>query len=473
MQRTVLIVAALSLLPWPATPCRANAGEGLAPRKRATFNYYEDARPSKSAKGADSETEKHGRTGDLKTATQQEYAEGRWRTVGTHFYRYYTDKSRQHRLKYVLEPDAYEGLKNDPEVSDPNTASEEKVAEYATKYVKYTETGEVVSEVSLQPAQPDSDGQPEMLPAEHQDSPQRPRPSDPTPGAFQLVPGRDYQRAEAYYDDSRRGIRFTRFDGATGALEHLFQKHPDGVKRVDSVTLYDTDQEGNRVPRRRAQYTYYGGVGGPNGANDTDSGTQKHGHLGDLQSVIQQEHVDGMWKAAGTTYYRYYTDAHRLHRMKYMLAPEDYERLSNDPQVSDPLTASDEKVAEYATRYFEYDDDGQAMANVSRQPAASENGDRLDVPVEEHENSSRLAAASNEERIERQGPAVPTQKTPSAAEALPDEQASSETADREQVDAGGNRTSRWWCAFAGAGAMVLILGVTFVFLLARAGSRQS
>ncbi|NQT13375.1 MAG: hypothetical protein HQ582_11535 [Planctomycetes bacterium] len=173
MKRTVLILAAfagLSLLPWQATPCRASAGEDLVPRRSTTFNYYEDTRPSNGAYVPDSGTEEDGRVGDLKTATQQKPVDGRWKTVGTTYYRYYADKSRQRRIKYVLEPDAYGRLKNDPQVNDPQTASEEKVAEYATRYFEYDEKGQVISEVSQEPAAPNYERQPEMPAAEHEDS---------------------------------------------------------------------------------------------------------------------------------------------------------------------------------------------------------------------------------------------------------------------------------------------------------------
>ena len=43
------------------------------------------------------------------------------------------------------------------------------------------------------------------------------------------------------------------------------------------------------------------------------------------------------------------------HLLKYAVDPASYARLAADAQVSDPLTASEAKVAEYADYYFEYD----------------------------------------------------------------------------------------------------------------------
>ena len=44
-----------------------------------------------------------------------------------------------------------------------------------------------------------------------------------------------------------------------------------------------------------------------------------------------------------------------LHLLKFIVNPESYEKLANDPNVSDPLTTSDFYVAQYADHYFEYD----------------------------------------------------------------------------------------------------------------------
>jgi hypothetical protein len=40
-----------------------------------------------------------------------------------------------------------------------------------------------------------------------------------------------------------------------------------------------------------------------------------------------------------------------------VVRPAAYERLAADPEVSDPLTAPDSKVAQYADHYFEYEGD--------------------------------------------------------------------------------------------------------------------
>ena len=54
--------------------------------------------------------------------------------------------------------------------------------------------------------------------------------------------------------------------------------------------------------------------------------------------------------------------------LKFMLNPAAFARLENDPDVGDPLTASDEKLAQYADFYYEYD--LTAATPSRRSPAA-------------------------------------------------------------------------------------------------------
>jgi RHS repeat-associated protein len=112
----------------------------------------------------------------------------------------------------------------------------------------------------------------------------------------------------------------------------------------------------------RATYTYFG-------AGETDGGPS------DLKTVTTQTWDGSQWQDTGTNMYRYYKQAPGesssssssssggpdgppdLHMLKYVVNPAAYERLSADPTVSDPLTASDLKLAQYADQYFEYDAD--------------------------------------------------------------------------------------------------------------------
>jgi uncharacterized delta-60 repeat protein/RHS repeat-associated protein len=58
-----------------------------------------------------------------------------------------------------------------------------------------------------------------------------------------------------------------------------------------------------------------------------------------------------------TTYYRYYisnTGTGYIGGLKYVVDPASFARLAADGGVSDPLTATDNQVATYSSRYFEY-----------------------------------------------------------------------------------------------------------------------
>ena len=50
-----------------------------------------------------------------------------------------------------------------------------------------------------------------------------------------------------------------------------------------------------------------------------------------------------------------FTPFDRGHLLRYVVQPEAYARLAADPNVSNPLTASNALVAQYADFYYEYD----------------------------------------------------------------------------------------------------------------------
>ncbi|HUT95103.1 MAG TPA: SHD1 domain-containing protein [Thermoguttaceae bacterium] len=302
--------------------------------------------------------------------------------------------------------------------------------------------------------------------------------------------------------------------GFKGSLEFSYHTFSDGIERVVSATLSAAGGEGGGQPVRRTLSTYYTGSGpsdGSGSSSDSSSGAPEYGSMGDLKTVTLQEYVDGKWGTVGTTYYRYYTDANRVHRPKYVLEPEAYEKLASDPEVSDPLTAGDEKVAEYATKYLEYDESGNLVSSVAQEPFTPPYGDRHDVPAEEHECSPEHADESAEKQGERDGPGIPTPPTPPVPEASSGGQAGSsspeihverdvcgncgkqvsghrgpsdrcphcgatlgieETVDGRTVDASGKEISRWWYTIGGAGAVAAVIGVAIAFFVKLAGSRE-
>ena len=151
--------------------------------------------------------------------------------------------------------------------------------------------------------------------------------------------------------------------GSTTTEQFLYEYNGDVSDRlINQVTLRRKVDSGPWTNVARAAYTYYDEL-------DID------GRQGDLQTVTTKTWNGSTWEDTGTTLYRYYTEwpgweetpdssssssgtydwIPTAHLLKYVVNPAAYARLVADPQVNDPLTTSDEKVAEYADFYFEYD----------------------------------------------------------------------------------------------------------------------
>ncbi len=154
--------------------------------------------------------------------------------------------------------------------------------------------------------------------------------------------------------------------GGSSAIER-FQYAYDasmGDSLLSSVTLSRSINGGAFENVSKANYTYY-----------TENAT--YGAYADLQTVKTQVWTGSSWVDTGTTYYRYYRQLDlssssssssgssssggsssgplSVHLLKYVVLPDSFERLSADPSVTDPLSASDAIVAQYADNYFEYD----------------------------------------------------------------------------------------------------------------------
>ncbi len=135
-----------------------------------------------------------------------------------------------------------------------------------------------------------------------------------------------------------------------------------GDALLTSVTLRRKVNAGAWQNVSRATYTYYG-YNSPHGSGE------------DLETATTHEWTGSAWQETGTSYYRYYkgdasslealgsssssgsTPGVPLYLLKYVLRPASFERLKNDPNMTDPLTASDLIVSLYADHYFEYDAD--------------------------------------------------------------------------------------------------------------------
>lgn len=112
----------------------------------------------------------------------------------------------------------------------------------------------------------------------------------------------------------------------------------ENAGRLSTVTLLN-----GIFAVRRTQFKYYG------------SG-ESHGSLGDLQSAKLQQFNGTSWDNLSTTYYRYYkagdTDGF-VRGLKYLVSSNSYSQMVALGIV--PETASDEQIALFADRYFEFD----------------------------------------------------------------------------------------------------------------------
>ncbi len=109
---------------------------------------------------------------------------------------------------------------------------------------------------------------------------------------------------------------------------------------------------------RQAVYTYY-------------DGTTANGNLNDLEMETVE---DGFGKVLDTSYYRYYTPGESggyVGGLKYALDPTAYARLA---AITNPLTATDAQVSQYADHYYQYDSNQRVTESINQSPD-SENGE--------------------------------------------------------------------------------------------------
>jgi RHS repeat-associated protein len=169
--------------------------------------------------------------------------------------------------------------------------------------------------------------------------------------------------------------------GQTTTEQYLYE-YTDftGDQLLQQITLRRRVGSGNGSDISRVVYAYYG---------DSES----YGSEGDLKTVTTQVWDGSQWASTGTSLYRYYktpgatassssssssspsdssssssggflgTGIAPPHLLKYVVEPASYERLATDPNVTDPLTAGDLMVSQYADYYFEYD----AQRRVTRE----------------------------------------------------------------------------------------------------------
>jgi hypothetical protein len=163
-------------------------------------------------------------------------------------------------------------------------------------------------------------------------------------------------------------VQRTYTSGGTTTTEQYFYEYTTsgGNDVLQRVTLRRKVDAGSWSNVSRATYTYY-------------DGEDDHGGWTDLRTVITQVWEDSAWHDTGTTMYRYYkqlsgtsssssssSSAQELpvRLLKYVVNSASYQRLADDPAVSDPLTASDFQVSQYADNYFEYDSESRVTKEI-------------------------------------------------------------------------------------------------------------
>lgn len=151
--------------------------------------------------------------------------------------------------------------------------------------------------------------------------------------------------------------------GETTTEQYLYEYDSSlGDAVLTKLTLRRRVNAGAWTNVSKVEYTYYGY-------------SDDYGGWEDLESVTTYSWGGSSWTDTGTTMYRYYLDdasssssssssssgaplvigGNPSRLLKYVVNPEAYNRLKNDPSVTDPLTASDAIVSQYADYYFEYD----------------------------------------------------------------------------------------------------------------------
>jgi hypothetical protein len=157
--------------------------------------------------------------------------------------------------------------------------------------------------------------------------------------------------------------------GVIGEIFQTFFQNGKETKKSNKYEYYTSGPKAGKVKQvatstsrspavelRRMVYDYY--VDGDEFGSD-----------GDLKTATEQILQGTTWVDHETSYYRYYLDGDPNgfeHGMKFALGPQAFVRLREDPQVSDPFTAPDSKVAEYADNYYEYDGNHKVSKSVTQ-----------------------------------------------------------------------------------------------------------
>lgn len=169
------------------------------------------------------------------------------------------------------------------------------------------------------------------------------------------APGGQTTEVTAYTADDRIAEiqRSVTSGGDTTVESFLYGHFPSGdqIGRLQYATLRRRVNGGVWDEIGRVEYEYYGL-------------SESHGSLGDLKRARQQEFDGSAWQDKAVYYYRYWKSGETkgfAHGLKYVLEPQSYVRLA---AVTDPLSATDNQLAQYAEHYFEYDSERRVTKEI-------------------------------------------------------------------------------------------------------------
>ena len=184
----------------------------------------------------------------------------------------------------------------------------------------------------------------------------------PGRGSYQVY---DPDEAGNPYTDGAhiKGLRFTyEKDGQTvyRFLDFSYSADVDGREHLASAVV--RKMESPVVDIERALFSYrtleVPLESGGSSSSSSSLSADDYETLYSIKSITRQIYEDDAWVTLGQTFTKHYgadDENGYPNAPKYEFDEEAYERLMADAEVTDADTASDTKLAEYATTYYEYD----------------------------------------------------------------------------------------------------------------------
>jgi RHS repeat-associated protein len=153
------------------------------------------------------------------------------------------------------------------------------------------------------------------------------------------------------YDVSGRILIIERSSGGGGTLMKETFEFTYSGDLVTSVKLNHIRSGGSPQQVREVEYTYYDGI------SDTLNGLAD-----DLKTVTVNDQNDN---AFSSSYYRYYVDGGKEHKLKYVLEGPSYARADAASGSWTPITGTDGNIDDYADAFFDYSGGRVSLARLA------------------------------------------------------------------------------------------------------------